>query len=433
MLIEFKVKNFRSFREEAVLSMVASTDKTLPENTIAVPEFGHRNLLRSAVIYGANAAGKSNLIAAINFFDGFIATSTDRKPGEKIDVKPFALLAQPNNEPSEFEISFLDDHSIRYQYGFHVTSERVVREWLIAYPKGLPQTWFERAHTGSLDAAPEWSFGRNLKGKNSQVAELTRPDVLFLSNATNLNHRQLAVVFKWLQQSLRIIDADDLDSVLVFLSSVKMKQDARTRNDIRRLLQVADLGITDLDIQEKTYTEKDLPEDMPSELRNDLLGQILDKKHLEVFMRHSIGNGSEVLFPLNEESSGTQRMFALSGPIAEVLENGWTLFVDELDASLHPLLVRYLVELFHNPQINPKGAQLIFNTHDTTLMDCCLFRRDQIWFVEKDRQGCSHLYPLLDYSPRKNESLAKGYLIGRYGAIPFLGDPSWGEGDDARP
>jgi uncharacterized protein len=111
----------------------------------------------------------------------------------------------------------------------------------------------------------------------------------------------------------------------------------------------------------------------------------------------------------------------------DVLENGWTLFVDELDASLHPLLVRYIVELFHNRKINPKGAQLIFNTHDTTLMDGSLFRRDQIWFVEKDRQGCSHLYPLLDYSPRKDEALAKGYLLGRYGAIPFLSEPQWGE------
>ena len=144
-------------------------------------------------------------------------------------------------------------------------------------------------------------------------------------------------------------------------------------------------------------------------------------------MRHPVGSEGEVALPLEEESSGTQRLFALSGPLADVLENGWTLFVDELDASLHPLLVRYLVELFHNPQINPKGAQLIFNTHDTTLMDCCLFRRDQIWFVEKDRLGCSHLYPLLDYSPRKDEALAKGYLLGRYGAIPFLGEPQWGE------
>jgi uncharacterized protein len=142
-------------------------------------------------------------------------------------------------------------------------------------------------------------------------------------------------------------------------------------------------------------------------------------------MHHPLREGNEVRFPVKEESYGTQRFFALSCPLLEALENGRTLFVDELDASLHPLLLRHLIELFHNPQTNPKGAQLIFNTHDTTLLDGSLFRRDQIWFMEKDREGCSHLYSLLDFSPRQGEALAKGYLIGRYGAIPFLSDAQW--------
>jgi hypothetical protein len=176
-------------------------------------------------------------------------------------------------------------------------------------------------------------------------------------------------------------------------------------------------------VQERTYTDNDFPEEMPAELRSQWVG----KKTLDIFMRHPVAGVGEVTLPIQEESSGARQYFALSGPLYDVLENGWTLMVDELDASLHPLLVRYIIELFHNPQINPKGAQLIFNTHDTTLMDGSLFRRDQIWFVEKDRQGCSHLYSLLDFSPRKGEALAKGYLLGRYGAIPFLGGPGWGE------
>jgi len=186
-------------------------------------------------------------------------------------------------------------------------------------------------------------------------------------------------------------------------------------------LEIADFGISGFDVREETYTEKDLPDDMPIELRKQLVNQ----KHIDVFMQHQVKENITISFPIEEESSGTQRFFALSGPLNEVLKNGWTLFIDELDASLHPLLVRYLISLFHNPVSNPKGAQLIFNTHDTTLMDCCLFRRDQIWFVEKDNNGCSHLYPLLDFSPRKDEALAKGYLMGRYGAIPFLGEPNW--------
>jgi AAA15 family ATPase/GTPase len=423
MLIEFKVKNFLSFREEVALSMVASADKSLPENTIAASEFGGRNLLRSAVVYGPNAAGKSNLIAAVNFVDEFVNTSMERKLNSPIDVTPFLLVAEPNNAPSEFEITFTDSEDVRYQYGFHVTAERVVREWLVAYPKGLPQIWFEREHAGGADAELAWYFGRNLKGKNSQVAEMTRPDVLFLSNAAKLNHWQLGRVFKWFQSSLRVIGAEELSPHFYTYSAVRAKEDEQAQARIRRLLAIADFGISGFDVREETFTDKDLPEEMPAEMRS----QLINKKHLDVYMRHPVGSDSEVTFPLEEESSGTQRLFTLSGPLADVLENGWTLFVDELDTSLHPLLVRYLVELFHNPQMNPKGAQLIFNTHDTTLMDCCLFRRDQIWFVEKDRQGCSHLYPLLDYSPRKDEALAKGYLLGRYGAIPFLGEPQWGE------
>ena len=421
MLVEFKIKNFRSFCDETTLSMVASADKTLLENTVAAPEFGGRSLLRSAVVYGPNAAGKSNLIAAASFVDDFVNSSMERKLNSPIEVTPFLLVAKPDSAPVEFEITFIDSRDVRYQYGFHVTAKQVVREWLVAYPKGLPQTWFEREHP--VGKEPEWYFGRNLKGRNSQVAELTRPDVLFLSNAAKLNHNQLGRVFEWFQKSLRVIDPDEADRALFLYSAVKAKEEEKSRAGIRSLLEVADFGISDFDVQERTFTEKDFPEDMPVELRN----QFVNKKTLDIFMRHPVSGIGEVALPIEEESSGTQRYFALSGPLYDVLENGWTLFVDELDSSLHPLLVRYIVELFHNPQINPKGAQLIFNTHDTTLMDGSLFRRDQIWFVEKDRQGCSHLYPLLDYSPRKDEALVKGYLLGRYGAIPFLSEPQWGE------
>ncbi|NMB89091.1 MAG: AAA family ATPase [Chloroflexi bacterium] len=420
MLIEFKVKNFRSFREEVTLSMVASADKTLPDNLISVPEFGGRSLLHSAVVYGPNAAGKSNLIAAAQFVDEFVNTSMERKVNSPIEATPFLLDTEPNTDPSEFEITFIDDQNVRYQYGFHVTTRQVVREWLVAYPKGLPQTWFEREQ--AVNAEPSWYFGRNLKGKNSQVAELTRPDVLFLSNAAQLNHRQLGRVLEWFQRCLRVIDAPDSPYFSTY-TAARAKEDEQVQKLIRNLMVAADFGITDFEVREETFTDKDFPDDIPVELRD----RLINKKHLDVYMRHAMEAGTEVSLPLEEESRGTQRLFALSGPLVEVLTNGWTLFVDELDASLHPFMVRFLVELFHNSQANPRGAQLIFNTHDTTLMDCCVFRRDQIWFVEKDHQNCSHLYPLLDYSPRKDEALAKGYLLGRYGAIPFLGEPQWEE------
>jgi AAA15 family ATPase/GTPase len=427
MLIEFKFRNYRSFRDEAVLSMVASSDKSLPENTIPVPSFGNRHLLRSAVVYGANAAGKTNLIKAIGFVRKFVNSSMERELNTPIKATPFLLTLEANRAPSEFELTFLDDDGVRYQYGFHLTTQRIEREWLVVYPKGSPQTWFEREHTGQSDTEPTWYFGRNMKGKNNQLAELTRPDVLFLSNAAKLNHRQLGHVFEWFRKGLRVVDVNDVIPFFSLMSAAKAKEDDHARINLCNLLAAADFGISGFEVREETYTEQNLPEDMPDELQK----QLVNKKHLDVYMRHPISEGKEISLPLEKESAGTQRFFALSGPLEEVLENGWTLFIDELDSSLHPLLVRHLINLFHNPQTNPKGAQLIFNTHDMTLMDCCLFRRDQIWFVEKDRQGCSHLYPLLDFSPRKDEALAKGYLMGRYGAIPFLSEPQWGGSDHA--
>ena len=426
MLIEFRFKNFRSFRDETKLSMVASTDKTLPENKMSLTGFGGRSLVRSAVVYGANAAGKSNLIAAMQALLAFINTSTDRKINSPIEITPFLLLAEQNAEPSEFEITFIDHEKVRYQYGFQVNTKQVVREWLVVYPKGLPQTWFEREN--NKDGTPTWYFGRNLKGKNGQLAELTRPDVLFLSNAARLNHGQLLGVLKWIQKSFLVIGDSDDNLFFRIYSAFLAKEDKKVQERIRGLLNVADVGISDFEIREEPQKEKEPYEEIPVEMR----GQTPSLERLSVFMQHTIGSEKSIVFPIEDESRGTQRLFALGGPLADILENGWTLFVDELDASLHPLLVRYLVELFHNSKINPIGAQLIFNTHDTTLLDGGLFRRDQIWFVEKDRQGCSHLYPLLDYSPRKDESLAKGYLLGRYGAIPFLSEPHWGRNAETK-
>lgn len=316
MLIEFNIKNFRSFREEATLSMVAGTDKTLPENTILAPEFGGRSLLHSAVIYGPNAAGKSNIIDAIRFVKDFINPRKDRGIDDPIPVAPFLLVAGMNTAPSEFEITFIDKRNVRYQYGFHVTTKQIVREWLVAYPKGLPQTWFEREQAEGIE--PSWYFGRNLKGKNSQVAALTRPDVPFLWNAAKLNHRQLSLVFEWFQKSLRVIRPKETEDALSLYSAVKAKEDEHLRSGIRSLLEVADFGISGFDIQERVYTDKDFPEELPVEIRN----QFVNKKTLDVFMRHPVEGVGEIPLPIKDESSGTQRFFALSGPLFDVLENG---------------------------------------------------------------------------------------------------------------
>jgi uncharacterized protein len=418
MLIEFKVKNFRSFKEEAVLSMVASADKSLPDNSSVMESFGNRRILHSAVIYGANAAGKTNLISAAAFVDKFVNTCAERQIDKPIDVQPFLLTEEPNNDPSEFEMTFIDNTGVRYQYGFHVNREKILREWLIAYPKGSPQTWFERELIQRDNSLYAWYFGRNLKGQNVQITDLCRPDVLFLSLAAKLNHKQLTSVFRWFQKSIRVFDATEMIPHFSYYFAKKAKESKKLQEEISRFLEIADVGIKGFDVDEKISTEIEFPEDMPNELVNYLSNQ----KNLQISMHHPIREGLEIPLPWEMESSGTRNIFRLSTPLNDVLKHGWTLFIDELDSSLHPNLVQYILKLFHSPRTNPKGAQIIFNTHDTTIMDQTLFRRDQIWFVEKDRKGCSHLYSLLEYSPRNKESLAKNYLQGRYGAIPFLGE-----------
>jgi AAA15 family ATPase/GTPase len=420
MIIEFKFKNYRSFCDEAVLSLVASNDTTLINNTQEVSNFGNRRLLKSAVIFGPNAAGKTNIINALEFFDKFIYYSNDKKIDETIDVTPFLLDEESSKNPSEFEITILDSQNIRYQYGFQTTKHKIIKEWLVAYPNGLPQTWFERNSNGN--GKTDWYFGRKLKGKNRQISEFTSDDVLFLSKAQSLNHLQLKKIYEWLRNNLRVIDVTELNRYLYTYSANKAKEDKEYKDAISSLLSLADFGISDFIVREEIYTEKDLPNEIPSEIRK----QMINKKHIDVFMRHQNSSNDYVEFPMEIESNGTKRLFELSVPLLEVLANGYALIIDELDSSLHPLLVKYLIALFHNENLNKNGAQLIFNTHDTNLLDSSVFRRDQIWFVEKDRKGKSHLYSLLEYSPRKDESLAKGYLMGRYGALPYLSESlSW--------
>jgi hypothetical protein len=422
MLVEFKIKNFMSFKDESVFSMVASKDKTyLENNTISTPTLNKR-LLKTSVVYGANAAGKSNLIKAIKLVERLVHSANVDESGIPELYAPFKFSLETTNSPSEFELTFITEDGVRYQYGFAINPKQVEREWLIAYPKGLPQVWFRRDNYSSENP---WYFGRSLKGNKEQIAQLTRPDVLFLTVAAKMNHEQLTEVYNWFKNNLYYIGIENNINFSTGYSIKRAKEDPGMQSQIRNLLKYADFGIDDLEFHEEQMDEKVL-EILSPEYRKDFQG-----KYFEVYMDHRTDADHKFLLSIDDESNGTRKFFSLSGLIIDGLNNGWTIFVDELDSSLHPLLVRYIVELFHNPKINNKGAQLIFNTQDTTLMNTDIFRRDQIWFVEKDSEQCSHLYSLLDYMPRKDESLSKWYLQGRYGAVPFLSEPQWGvEGDE---
>lgn len=417
MLLDFRVKNFRSLRDEQTLSLVAAKDKSLQElNTMPSGIKAAPTLLRSVAIYGPNAGGKSNLIKALQYMRAVVAESASvMQPGQTFNVQPFRLDALSVAQPTEFDISFVLD-GVRHQYGFELTAQRVTREYLLVYKAFKPQQWFER-HYDAASGKDVYDFGVGLKGPKSVWEGATRPNALFLSMAVQLNSEQLQPVFAWFVNQLAIFNEI---TPLGQHFSVDMLRKPEGKRAICDFLTSADISISDIEVVTRKVSGQAVHFDMAAgktEVRNE-------EQEVNELLFHHVTEQGKAVFSLGDESMGTRNLLFLTGPVLDILNKGMVLVVDELDSSLHPLLVRRLVELFQNPVVNKKGAQLIFTTHDTSLLDPDLFRRDQIWFVEKDRDQASKLYPLSDFSPRKNEALERGYLMGRYGALPFLGD--WG-------
>jgi AAA15 family ATPase/GTPase len=413
MLIEFNVTNFRSFQETQKLSMAATSAKNLQaENTFSTKMAQLPRLLKSAVIYGPNAAGKSNLINAMRFMKQFVLFSAKyRQEGEKItDVKPFLFNSQTSSQPSTFEMLFMQE-GVFYQYGFAVNPIRVTNEWLFAYPKIRAQHWFSRDYDPS-SGQDKWYFGNKFKGSRQLLQKATRSNALFLSTAIQLNNEQLKPVFNWFQQKLAVIG---LTSQLIPTLSIEQCKKEAGKQKIMAFLNAADLSIADVQLKTRKFDEqeRDLPKRYQSR-RNEW------DESVQVFYSMNDIQERVAFFLDDDESDGTQKLFAIAGPWLDVLENGKILVVDELESSLHPLMVRFLVSLLHNPEINKHNAQLIFTAHETSILESQLLRRDQIWFLEKNRENATQLYPLSDFIPRNGEVFGKSYLNGRYGALPNL-------------
>lgn len=419
MLIEFSVSNFRSLAERQTLSLVASSGAEHRDTHVFAPDApGTLPLLRAAVIYGPNASGKSNLLLALSTMEQIVENSAgNSQADDPIDLGVFAFSTEAVKKPTEFEIIFVEA-GVRYQYGFAATRNRIESEWLFAYPEGKSQRWFER-NVNPKPGEPEWYFGPKFTGPKKVWQEATRDNALFLSTAVQLNSENLKPVFQWFTNRLRVIEP--YARISPGFSTKKCDEDSEWKSRIIAFLNKADLGISEIQIERRSMDSMPFPADMPEAVRTYLNSQVAGRVMSDVKLSHRSEDGSEATFNLHDESGGTQKAFALAGPWLDVLQNGYVLVIDELDTSLHPALMRYLLEMFHDPRVNSKGAQLVFSTHDATALDFDLLRRDQIWFVEKDRQLRSHLYPLSDFSPRKGENLERGYLQGRYGALPFLG------------
>lgn len=414
MLVEFRVVNFRSLRDEQVLSLVASKDKTLEDtHTLETGLKAAPSLVRSAAIYGANAGGKSNLIKALQYMRGVVMESaTVIQPGQTYAVQPFRLDAESASQPTEFEVTFILDR-VRYQYGFAMTAQRIVSEHLLVYKAFKPQRWFDR-HFDESTGKDVYDFGPGLKGPKNLWEGATRPNALFLSMAVQLNSEAMRPVFGWFVDGLVILNEQAQIGPQV---SIQMLKQAEGRKQICDFLSAADISIADIEVVTRKVPGQALHFDLvagKTEVRTE------EMEEHQVRFSHVTEQGKAV-FDLMDESNGTRSLLFLAGPVMDILRKGLTLVMDELDTSLHTLLVRELVRLFHRPEVNTGGAQLIFTTHDTSLLDAPnLFRRDQIWFVEKDRDQTSALVSLSEFSPRKNEALERGYLMGRYGAVPFL-------------
>lgn len=421
MLIEFSVKNFRSIRDETLFSMVKGPGNELEETNvlqIADAPVPLNPLLRSAAIYGANAAGKTNVLRAIAALQGLILGSHQRGPAEPLPVTPYRLSAESRAQPCEFEAHFIVD-KVRYQYGITADSQRIHEEWLYAFPKGKAQKWFQR-ESGADRQTSRIKFSDKLKGEKELWEQVTRPNGSLLATAAQLNSEQLTPIYNWFANKLKLAVGKQSWNQQP-LATINLL-DQQQQEKILEFMQTVDFAISDLSLREMDSDHLDtLTRNMPPPLRDLLSEQLAGSKGLQIRTKHRAEDGSRIEMDLTDESDGTQKMFCYAGPWMDTLAHGRVMVVDELHDNLHPLLVQYLVEMFHTPELNPHGAQLIFTTHETSILNQDLFRRDQIWFCERERDQSTHLYPLSDFAVRKGtENIERGYLTGRYGALPFL-------------
>jgi uncharacterized protein len=417
MLIEFSVGNYRSFKDRVTFSMVAanlvSKEKSIDiNNTFEIDE--ELKLLKTAAIYGANASGKSNLARALSFMKWFMVNSSkETQSTDEINVEPFRLSTETEGKPSYFELAFLMDGR-KYRYGFEVTQERVISEWLFYIPNIRETSLFER-QLYSIKSSKVY----NADG----VQKRTRSNALFLSVSAQFNVEIAERILEWLTDKLNIISGLHDEAYLNY--TVKCFMDDKA--DIVQLIKKLDLGISDIQVEQEDFTTDLLPDEMPDELKK-LIVKAGGGKATSIGISHrkfdADGNYKSIEeFDLeSHESEGTKKVFALAGPLVTALKEGEILIIDEFDARLHPLISLAIVKLFNSKEANPNNAQLIFMTHDTNLLSNKIFRRDQIWFTEKNKYSATDLYSLAEYKIRNDASFESDYIKGRYGAIPYIGN-----------
>lgn len=422
MIIQFSVSNYRCFRGLQTLNLTATGDTSLSENCINadLPGLSGKRWLNGLGIYGANASGKSTVLDALNAIRRFVlhsAKMTDAK--EPIPhIVPFGLCPDGPTQPTAFGVVFVAE-GVRYEYRVAATSEFVCHESLRAFPSGREQVWYARDWDPESSAyvwSPERPTGFR---RDPQLENYTLRNMLFLSKAVANNREELEPVYGWFKEKLKFLDLAAQRGVSMDFTLKQVDEHGEHFERIIELLRHADIGVSGASAIENPPEEsvlKNFINSAPEHVREELRR----RKWMRPELTHKGALASYIPLPWDTESAGTQRLFALAGPWFDILNKGLVVCVDELETSMHPLMVRELLRLFMCPKLNANGAQLIFTTHNPLLLDATLIRRDQVWFTDKDEEGAAHLYPLTDYSPRKGESLVRGYLSGRYGAVPFI-------------
>ena len=420
MILEFTVENYRSFYGKKTL--VLEADKALKEcsetNLFACSK---HILLRTLALYGANSSGKSNLVSAMYTMARCILLSVRLNDNEELEYDPFLLLTD-NERPTMFEVIFLKGEYC-YRYGFRYNLERIVDEWLFrkTTPRSKEQMMFVRNEEGIC--VQEKNFPEGI-GYEEKIND----NRLFLSLCQQLGGEISRQVLSWFQSDFNVISGLNNQQYRSY-SKLFFHKKEQSSVDALEFFQKLRLGFNSILTHEE---EPNIPSDLTIELRAMFQKEIQGKKSIELDSVHNIYSDkgkvvSSVNFSFEErESSGTNKLFDLSGPIFDTLYTGATLVIDELDAKMHPLISQYIIELFNNPETNPKNAQLIFTTHDTHLLSQKILRRDQIWFTEKDSQEQTDLYSLMDIvlpdgtKPRNDANYERNYIAGRYGAIPYI-------------
>lgn len=399
MLIQFNVTNYLSFKNESILSLDSNADKS--HNEFLIP-FGKDKILPSVAIYGANAAGKSNLYKAMNAAIMLIRESSSLQINQRLTrVKPFLFDESSKDEKTRFDFIYTFNNR-KYEYGFVIDDKYIYEEYLYEYKTSKPTMIFERSNIN------DYKFTTQTKNQLSKIVDKNTPNKLFLSTATSWNSPLTRNAYLFFDESIDTFDSSNLEKkMFIELENSRLNHDSSLNTFMLKLLKQADLNISDFNYDK------------------------IEQGEQKIETSHTIicdGIKKEYLLDYNFESNGTKRLFAYGPVLKNAFEKGKTIVIDEIDNALHPILTKSLIEMFHNPNINKNGAQLIFNTHEISLLDLDLFRRDQIYFVEKDNAtAISDLYSLDEFSPRKSENIQKGYLQGRYGAIPALniGDIEW--------